>query len=65
MVTSVVLLIFESLFIKEFQLLRWACQEVSTFATRPIYGDGKGMTYLLLSLHVWPLVGVDWGGIWI
>jgi len=53
------LLIFESLFIKEFQFLRWARQEVSVLPMRPSCGDGQRMTYLLLSLYAWPLVGAD------
>ena len=58
-VTSVALLMFGSLFVKEFQFLRCARQVVSVLATRPSCGDGYGMTYFLLGLHVWPLVGAD------
>jgi len=46
------LLIFGSLFVKEFQFLRWAHQEVSVLATRPNCEDGQRITYLLLSLYV-------------
>ena len=59
------LLIFGSLFVKEFQFLRWACQAVSVLATRPSCGDRQGMNYLLLHLYVWPLVGAYWGEVWI
>jgi len=46
-------------------VLAWVCQEVSGLATRSSCGDETGMTYLLLSLHVWPLVGADCGGVWV
>jgi len=42
-----------------------ARQDVSVLATRPSCGDGQGMTYFLLGLYVWPLVGADWGEIWV
>jgi len=51
--TSAALLIFRSPFVKEFQLLRQGS-----------YGDGQRMTYLLLGLHVWPLVRAHWGEVW-
>jgi len=28
-------------------------------------GDGQGITYLMLGLRVWTLVGADWGGAWV
>ena len=53
------LLIFRSLFVKEFQFLQWARQAVSVLATGPSCGDRQGMNYILLGLYVWPLVGAD------
>ena len=42
-------------------VLAMGSSEVSTLVTRPNCRDGHGMTYLLFCLHVWPLVGADWG----
>ena len=64
-VIPTVLLIFESLSVKDFQFLRWAHQEVSVLATRPSCRDERGITYLLFVLYVWPLVGADWGEVWV
>ena len=46
-------------------VLVMARQEVLVLAMRPSYRDGHGMTYLLLGLYVWPLVGADWGEVWV
>jgi len=64
-VMPTVLLIFEILSVKEFRFLQWAHQIVSVLAMRPSCEDGQGMTYLLLSLYAWPLVGSDWGQVWV
>jgi len=53
------LLIFGSLFVKEFQFLRWARQEVSVLAMRPSCGDEQGINYFLLGLYVWSLAEAD------
>ena len=65
MVTTVMLLMFKSSFVKEFQFLQWARQGVSALVTRPSYMDEHGMNYLLLGLHVWPLARADWERVWV
>ena len=47
-----VLLMFMSLFVKNFQFSRWYRQVASALVTRPDYQEGHGMFYLLLSLHI-------------
>jgi len=36
-----------------------------SLAMRLNCGGEQGMNYLLLDLYVWPLVGADWGEVWI